>query len=435
MSVFRPFNNSYSEKISKFYDGKPIKVVTFQVTNDCNLNCSYCYQGYKNKKKLSFTLAKDFIDKLLNNEYSNYDFDKNSVQGVVFEFIGGEPLLEINLIAKICDYIEEQLIQLNHPWLYFHSFSLSTNGVLYFSPEVQNFIKKYKSFLFINITVDGDKELHDSCRVFPDGSPSYDLANAAAQDSLQKYNNKSSKITISPNNINYLSKAIIHFINQGFTEINANCVFEKGWELDHAKIFYKELKILADYLINSETWKTHYVSLFNFDGFAPLPEDHNNNWCGGNGKMLVLAPEGNLFPCIRYTETSLGNSQKCLSIGHVNQGIGTTEFDKNNLLKLENITRRSQSTDECFYCPIANGCAWCSGYNYQEFGTLNKRATYICPMHKARALANNYFWNKLEQSPGQKIYCPEEWAIPIIGEKEYKYLKQLEKETQQDVEI
>ena len=29
------------------------------------------------------------------------------------------------------------------------------------------------------------------------------------------------------------------------------------------------------------------------------------------------------------------------------------------------------------------------------FGTPDKRATFICWMHKARSLANVYYWNKL----------------------------------------
>ena len=54
-------------------------------------------------------------------------------------------------------------------------------------------------------------------------------------------------------------------------------------------------------------------------------------------------------------------------------------------------TRRSESTDECFYCPIADGCATCTAYDYQTSGLPVKRATYSCIMHKARALANAYF--------------------------------------------
>ena len=32
-------------------------------------------------------------------------------------------------------------------------------------------------------------------------------------------------------------------------------------------------------------------------------------------------------------------------------------------------------------------------YNYEKFGDINHRATFICPMHKASALINVYYWN------------------------------------------
>lgn len=70
-----------------------------------------------------------------------------------------------------------------------------------------------------------------------------------------------------------------------------------------------------------------------------------------------------------------------MNVGNIYTGYLSTDEEKKNLALISNITRRSQSTDECFYCPIANGCSWCSGYNYEEFGTPNKRATYICCMH------------------------------------------------------
>ena len=81
---------------------------------------------------MSFDTAKIFIDKLFNNEYKNYGFSTEELLGVVFEFIGGEPFLEIKLISKICDYIEKTLIEKKHPWLYFHKFSICSNGILYF---------------------------------------------------------------------------------------------------------------------------------------------------------------------------------------------------------------------------------------------------------------------------------------------------------------
>ena len=152
--------------------------------------------------------------------------------------------------------------------------------------------------------------------------------------------------------------------------------------------------------------------------------------------MLAMDPDGWLYPCIRYMESSLGTSREPLRIGHVNFGIAQRKCDKQCVECLNKIDRRTESSDECFYCPIAEGCSWCSAYNYQENGTPDSRCTYICDMHKTRSLANAYFWNKWYRKKHWKqrfkIYCPDEWAIPIIGEEELNMLKELSKEDQNE---
>lgn len=74
----------------------------------------------------------------------------------------------------------------------------------------------------------------------------------------------------------------------------------------------------------------------------------------------------------------------------------------------------------------------CSAYNWESQGSYNKRATYICPMHKARALINVYYWNKFYRIKGEnkrmKNYCPKEWALQIISEEEYEMLNKLAEE-------
>lgn len=140
--------------------------------------------------------------------------------------------------------------------------------------------------------------------------------------------------------------------------------------------------------------------------------------------MLACSPDGIYYPCLRYMPSSIGDKQKPLTCGSVD-----SKLDRKVLDDLQTITRRSQSTDECFYCPIGAGCAWCSAYNYEVFGTVNKRATFICVMHKARALANVYYWNKyyrqINSSQRMKNYCPEEWALEIIDKDELEMLNNL----------
>ena len=433
----------YGDMVARLYpqplreDGKRIlsQTVTFQVTDDCNLACTYCYQIHKGKRRMSFETAKKFADLLISGEKGFYDYINPEISpAIIIDFIGGEPFLEIDLIDQICDYIMEQLIEKHHPWAMNCMFSICSNGVLYDEPNVQKFLHKWRNRLSFSVTIDGDKALHDSCRVFPDGRPSYDLAVHAAKDWMSHGFYMGSKITIAPGNIVHLYDAIVHMIELGYEEVNANCVYEKGWEPVHGTVLYDQMKKISDYFLDNNIDFEHdfYCSLYNDNFFHPKEENDLQNWCGGNGVMLSCDPDGILFPCLRYMESSLGDDQVPYSIGDVDIGLCQTECDKCRVDCLKKIDRRTQSTDECFYCPIAEGCSWCTAYNYQVFGTPDARATYICIMHKARALGNLYFWNKYYRKNNinkrMKNNVPDEWALEIITQEELDMIKELCKE-------
>lgn len=351
----------YPELINIDSDKKTLsKVVTFQVTDACNLACTYCYQINKGTRVMSFEVAKKFIDLLLSGEKGFSDYiGVNNTPGLILDFIGGEPLLEVELIDKIIDYFRAKALELDHPWAEKYKCSISSNGVLYFDPKVQKFLNKHKEHLSFSISIDGNKELHDSCRVFPDGRPSYDIAIAGAMDWIDRGNYMGSKITVAPANVSHIYEASKHMIELGYYDININCVFEDGWTIDHAKILYQQLKKFADYLLSLDDTTEYYYAFFKEDSYKPIPESENNNWCGGDGSMLAVDPDGVLYPCIRYMESSLGENQTPIIIGNVDNGIAATQEIKDCIHCMQCITRRSQSTDECFYCKIGQGCSWC----------------------------------------------------------------------------
>ena len=199
----------------------------------------------------------------------------------------------------------------------------------------------------------------------------------------------------------------------------------------HATVLYDQLKKLADYILehNLDMENDYYISLFEENFFHPKQPDDLENWCGGNGVMLAVDPDGIIYPCLRYMESSLAGQQEPYSIGDVNTGICQCECHKCRVECLKKINRRTQSTDECFNCPVAEGCSWCTAYNYQVFGTPDARATYICNMHKARALGNIYFWNNYYKKHGidkhMENHVPEKWALDIITQAEWNMLNRL----------
>lgn len=406
------------------------RTVTFQVTDRCSLACSYCYQINKGKRRMSFETAKKYVDLILSGEKGFKDYvDPSFSRGLTLEFIGGEPFLEVELIDKIVDYFFAEAIRLDHPWASTFMISICSNGVHYFEPAVQRFLNKRRGHISFSITIDGNKELHDSCRVFPDGSPSYDIAVAGAKDWMAKGNYMGSKITIAPGNIIYLYEAIKHMISLDYDDINANCVYEEGWKAEHATELYYQMKKVTDYLMENDIAQDVYISLFSDTFFCPKETDDLTTWCGGLGDMLACDPDGYLYPCIRYMESSLGNDVPPIRIGHVDTGIAQCKEECETLSCLQCVNRRTYNTDECFYCPIAAGCADCAAYNYQVNGTVNKRAIFICEMHKARALANAYHWALFNQKyrDGKKyeLYVSREWALKIIPEEEFNYLLSL----------
>ena len=371
------------------------KSITFIVTKDCQLACKYCYLVGKNaKERLPWEVAKKAIDYILKYET---DFPQESVS---WDFIGGEPFLEIDLIDKICDYIKTEMFRLNHHWFNSFRFNFSTNGINYDSPKVQEFIKKNHQHLSIGITIDGTREKHDLNRIWKtkDGfslkpeeeKGSYDDVVRNIPLWLSQFPYSGTKVTISSADIKYIKESVLHLYSLGIHEVHINVVFEDVWEEGDDKRFEEQLIQLADAIIDGEYYD-YTCSFFSEHLGKPMDKKlQNNNWCGA-GRMLAVDAAGNFYPCTRFAQYSL-RDKKAWIIGNVHDGI-----DKNKLRPFLTLNRCTQSNQECIDCEVAEGCAWCQGENYDaaETPTAFQRSTAICKMHKARVRANNYYWNKL----------------------------------------
>ncbi len=367
------------------------KNITFIVTKDCQLACKYCYLVGKNEKeRMPWDIAKKAIDYILDN-VNDSEFNYESV---IWDFIGGEPFIEIDLIDKICDYIKSELFRRNHHWFNSYRFSFSTNGINYDSEKVQNFIKKNHSHLSIGITIDGTKQKHDLNRIWKgdgDEKGSYEDVVKNIPLWLEQFPSAGTKVTISSADIPYIKESVLHLYSLGIHEVNINVVFEDVWNEGDDALFENQLIELADAIIEGEFYNDYACSFFTERMGKPLDCTlENQNWCGA-GKMLSIDAKGNFYPCTRFAQYSL-RDKKAWIIGNVHDGI-----NKNKLRPFLTLDRCTQSTHECIDCEVAEGCAWCQGENYDaaDTPTVYQRATAICKMHKARVRANNYYWNKL----------------------------------------
>ena len=294
--AYEKFLNYSPLKRSKIIKIEPLGIKkVYNIETEChtyiaNGFCVHnCYQINKGTHSMPFEVAQKFIDMLLENDKNTQQYiDTRACDAIVIEFIGGEPFLEVDLMDQIMEYFLRRMIETDHPWQYNWRISISSNGTLYFEPKVQTFIKKWMDHLSFNISIDGNKKLHDACRIFPDGSGSYDKAIAAVRHYVDVLGgNMGSKMTLAPANIGYTFEAVKGLIDQGYTEINLNCVFEKGWTEEHATILYNQLKQLSDYLLENDLEDKVFIAMYQKNFFKPKDRTDSQNWCWAAGTPIL----------------------------------------------------------------------------------------------------------------------------------------------------
>lgn len=119
-------------------------VLQWHITHKCNLRCLHCYQEDYNSDLDLDQIKKIFFDYL--------DFLKlHNFKGHI-NVTGGEPFLYHDFFSVI-DLFEKHDI----------SFGILTNGTL-LNDEITERLSKYKKLAFVQISLDGNKRMHNQIR-------------------------------------------------------------------------------------------------------------------------------------------------------------------------------------------------------------------------------------------------------------------------------
>lgn len=368
--------------------------LTFVVTQECNLRCKYCYMVDKNDNNIMpFDVAKKAIDYFIKNKDCLF-----STEHIVLDFIGGEPLLEIELISRIVDYFKLKSYIEKCDWFGKFRISMSSNGTLYNSEKVQKFIKRNKDLVSIGITIDGIKEKHDLQRIYPNGTGSYEKVENNFKLAMKQGTCAGTKVTISHDDLKYTKESIIHLWNLGIKEIPANIVFEDVWKDNDPEIFQSQLIELVDYIIENKMWSEYNVTFFSDTMGYKIKEDQEMRSICGTGKMFCVDAKGDIYSCVRFMDYSLDN-KKSRKYGNIYEGIS-----RDRMRAFKTLYTKYVSDEECRKCRINSACSYCAGYNYDESpnDTLFYRSKSICKMYQAQVRANNYYWARLYNCAGIK---------------------------------
>ncbi|RDY29307.1 radical SAM/SPASM domain-containing protein [Lachnotalea glycerini] len=333
------------------------------LTNRCNLNCTYCYEGTKGNGDLDFSTGRLAID---------YYLDKfkdvlRIVGSVPIVYHGGEPLLKFDLLKNLSEYAirQSELLQLKC------DFSFTTNGVL-LTEEMVAFLKKNN--FTVNISLDGQKKFHNQNRVDYQNHGTFDKIFENAHMIQAALNHKFAiRMTVTRDSIEYMTENVRYFVNNGFDNINIALDYFSDWG-DNLKYIKTEFEKLEKYYL--EYRKVHKLVIDIFDGKIPLLfTDEEPLFCNAGFEDYVLDVDGMYFPCFY-------GMKKGFDIGNVTSGI---DGRLRNRKIRDALYNKTVQFEECKQCTIQKFCHShkCGFLNYDTTGYLNVANKVLCQQEKS----------------------------------------------------
>ncbi len=358
-----------------------LKQLTFEVTDACNLKCKYCgygdlYYGYDERHNsfMDFQCARGIIDYLAKiweehcKDIQNYH--------TYISFYGGEPLLNMPLIQKVVQYIEE--LHLNRNII----FSMTTNATRL--NQYMDYLADKKIHLLISL--DGDSS-NNAYRVTRDGKSSFPkvFQNVRLlQKTYPVYFNENVSFNSVLHNLNSVESAL-SFIKDNFgktptiSELNNSNIREDKYEVFEQMYQDKRTnmesssergELIDTLMMNDPDVYALLLYLHQYSGnvyndysslMAPIKCRHciPTGTCIPFGKKMFITVNGKILQCEKI-------SQK-FSLGYIHDG---TVFLDAEAIAREYNCRLDHIQRFCSSCYRKGSCTQCMYYidGIDEYG-------------------------------------------------------------------
>lgn len=269
---------------------KKFKKIYVEITNICNLNCSFCSKDNRIKESISLTKMEELLEKI--NNYTDY----------IYLHVKGEPLLHPNL-GEILDLCEK----------YHKKVNITTNATLLKEKEK---ILKHSAIRQINLSVHSENDKNNYLEEIFEVVDKLTDKNIVYRFWTMENNNLSQKSTIS------VEKIISHY------KLSLDIV--------------EKLKIENNIKINTHI----YVNKANEFIWPDVNNDYNNDtgYCYALKDQLAILVDGTIVPCCLDSNgiINLGNIYK----NNLEEIINSSRYQKMR----EGFCNRKVTEELCKHC-------------------------------------------------------------------------------------
>ena len=321
--------------------------LTIHLTDNCNMNCSYCIRDKHPCDMTEETLIKA----------CDLAFSKGKRAGLCF--FGGEPLLKKDLIYKALEYCRAKSVETGMRF----DCKMTTNGTLL---DAGFLAVAREHGMVIGLSFDGLAQ--DVARRYVTGGRTFELLERKAKLLLEYLPDSIAMATICPDAVPYYSDSVKYFYELGFKKVSMTPAYghKVSWSEEKLEELRAELEKTAKFLGEI------YLKGAEFD-IGPLDvkirqmiRGYNpDSKCHLGARQMPVTPKGDLYPCTSF----IGDKEYYL--GNVYDGI-----DEDNLVR---ISSKSNTPEECLSCDLNKRCTnSCGCANRMNTGDENRVSPLQC---------------------------------------------------------
>ena len=351
----------------------------FVLTNACNLQCVYCQARSGDEKRYEY-MSKETAERAV-------DFALQAPDDyLTFEFQGGEPLLNFDVLRHIVEYAEANKKGKRI------EYSLVSN-LLLLDDEIIEFIRDYG--IGVSTSIDGNDEIHNANRPFVNGEPSF----SGVVDRLQYLRAKGISPgvieTTTRNSLRHPKELVDAFVSLGFNSVFIRPLTplgyaDRNWNdigyapEDFLEFYSRCLSYIIEQNIEGSTFQEGHAALF----LKKILGGEDPNYmelrspCGGMMGQVAYFFNGDVYTCDEGRMLGeMGNQS--FRMGNVFHN----SFDEvvcSNACKALMSASYLESLPECCDCAYQPYCGVCPVVNLALHGDIfpTEANDYRCQIYR-----------------------------------------------------
>jgi uncharacterized protein len=337
--------------------------LTLFVDHECNLRCSYCYNGEKFVRRMSSETMQKAVALALDKPMSRLHV----------AFFGGEPLLHLDFVGEAVDHVKQTLAARPGPKPNL-LFLMNTNGTLIDDAAIELMAPPRPWSVFVSL--DGPKAIHDRYRVDEAGEGTFDAV-VAGLKRLQAASIPFGLLAVvNPATAPLLGETLQTILPLGPKKVALSANFRAPWAKESIEGLRAGLSAAGD------AWMDAFRSgvALEVDPFQSKILAHLKRGMPCPGRCLLgdsaltVAPSGRIYAC---GEMVGQDRDSTFAFGHVDTGLDQTSLDRMRAAK-------DKVEEICAPCELRDRCqSQCGCRHVALTGKLGEITETLCEIETA----------------------------------------------------